>query len=186
MPGSGFGRVRSLQAQTASPRARARQASPPSSDECPLSAGPPGCLHRQSLTAKLVLTTLVLLPAAQAAPADTLASAWSPAGPACAPPRYSVDANQMQPRPRDQLRSPWIGDAAPKQLSSLASDLSRAPKERDLRRALHRHRGWGSARVRRLNARIHQANECVAVEDLALLSAIDRGLLERLLAAEPA
>jgi hypothetical protein len=45
------GRVRSLQAQIASPLARARQASPPSSDECPLSAGPPGRLRRRSLTA---------------------------------------------------------------------------------------------------------------------------------------
>jgi len=32
-----------------------------------------------------------------------------------------------------------------------------------------------------LNATIHQANECVAVEDLERLSAIYRAILERLL-----
>jgi hypothetical protein len=48
---SAAGRVRSLQAHTASPRAGARKASPPSSDECPLSAGRPGRLRRRSLTA---------------------------------------------------------------------------------------------------------------------------------------
>ena len=42
------------QRQTASRPAGARQASPPSSDECPLSAGWPGSLRRRSLTAKRV------------------------------------------------------------------------------------------------------------------------------------
>ena len=51
-PVSTAGGGRSLQAQTASPRAGGRQTSPPSSDECPLSAARPGRLRRRSLTAK--------------------------------------------------------------------------------------------------------------------------------------